>query len=177
MLNIWAGKGTGLAPCWSEPLNVLLDICGQASQRGRTGGYVEQSGRNENLLPYGMGLYRMSSTTSMAHWLGIQSDRTANPALWPDRGTSPALLIGRAAGWDVCSVPLQAGMWSIKIWGLVAISPIPLLHFYLIPSGEAHRFLQRSQRVRPEWASQKANHDAGRTECPPLGSLFLLEKL
>lgn len=71
----------------------------------------------------------MVSMADVAHQLGTQIRQKCQMAR---QAMELDVQMGRATGWDLFSDAATSRNVATKIGALVAISPIPLLHLYLI---------------------------------------------
>lgn len=95
----------------------------------------------------GLGLYStVGRALNLLPWFGLLAgdlNQPKMPTSFPGQTSSPVQLCRRTellAGTFTCR-PLQGGIRSAKIWALVAVSPVPLLHLNLICSGQALQIL------------------------------------
>lgn len=74
----------------------------------------------------------MVSMAEVAHQLGTQLRQKCQLSCLARQAMELDVQMGRATGWDLFSDAATSRNVATKIGALVAISPIPLLHLYLI---------------------------------------------
>lgn len=136
MFNSWAGLLTW-PPAWVATgfVQQLPSVCGQASQRGKTGGNAQHLSSTADFLPCSGGVKEWA--LELIGWGFSHKWHLSSQARWGYQLS----LSDRNSHWLVSLLwwLLREGMWSAIIWALIAISPVPFLS--LLISGQIPQIL------------------------------------